>query len=124
MNKTVIIVIGIVVIVGAVFALKNFYAPPIEPEPTPATSQTLPPQQLPTSQVTTPTAQVKPTPATTSQLTPPQQLPTSQGTIPPAQVKPTPTPIPTPKPTTVKPPTTSSSVLDRIEAAIRAKLKR
>ena len=96
MNKTVIIVIGIVVIVGAVFALKNFYAPPLEPEPTPATSQTLPPQQLPTS----------------------------QGTTPPTQVKPTPTPIPTPKPTTVKPPTNSSSVLDRIEAAIRAKLKR
>ncbi len=96
MNKAVIIIIGIVVIVGAVFALKSFYNPPAEPTPTPTT---------------------------TSQTPPPQQLPTSQGTTPPAQVKPTPTPTPTPKPT-IKPPTTSSSVLDRIEAAIRAKLKR
>ena len=96
MNKAVIIIIGIVVIVGAVFALKSFYNPPVEPTPTPTTSQT----------------------------PPPQQIPTSQGTTSPAQVKPTPTPTPTPKPTTVKPPTTSSSVLDRIEAAIRAKLKR
>ena len=97
MNKTAIVIIGIVVIVGAAFALKGFYNSPVEPTPTPAI---------------------------TSQTTPPQQLSTSQGTTPPAQVKPTSTSTPTPKPTISKPPTTSSSVLDRIEAAIRAKLNR
>ncbi len=96
MNKIIIIVIGVVVIAGAIFAFKNFYNLPVAPETTPTTTfQTPPPQQLPTSQRTTP---------------------------PPAQV--TPTPTPTPKPVVIKPPTTSLSVLDRIEAAIRAKLKR
>ncbi len=94
MNKAIIVIIGIIVIAGAIFAFKNFYNP-VEPETTP-------------------------TPI--SQTPPPQQLPTSQGTTPPAQV--TPTPTSTPKPTTAKPPTTSPSVLDRIEAAIRAKLQR
>ena len=99
MNKVIIIVIGVVVIAGAIFAFKNFYNQPIT---------------------------IEPTPTTTSQTPPPQQLPTSQGTTPPAQVSPTttPTPTPTPKPVITKPPTTSSNVLDRIEAAIRAKLKR
>jgi len=94
MNKVIIIVIGVVVITGAIFAFKNFYNPPVVPEPAPTTtSQTPPPQQLPTSQRTTP---------------------------PPAQV----TPTPTPKPVVTKPPTTSSNVLDRIEASIRTKLRR
>ena len=96
MNKAIAVIIGIIVIVGAIFAFKNFYNP-VE------TESTLTP---------------------ISQTSPPQQLPTSQGTTPPAQVTPTPTPTPKPKPTTIKPPTTSSSVLDRIEAAIRAKLQR
>lgn len=78
MNKVIIIVIGVVIILGAIFAFKNFYNPPVVLELTPT----------------------------------PQQLPTSQGTIPPAQVKLPPIP------------TTSSSALDRIEAAIRAKLKK
>jgi cytoskeletal protein RodZ len=96
MNKAIIVIIGIIVIAGAIFAFKNFYNP-VKPESTP-----------------TPISQ---TPS-------PQQLPTSQGTTPPAQVTPTSTPTPKPKPTITKPPTTSSSVLDRIEAAIRAKLQR
>ena len=79
MNKVIIIVIGVAVIAGAIFAFKSFYNPPVVPEPAPTTS---------------------------------------------SQISPTPTPTPAPKPTTVKPPATSSSVLDRIEAAIRAKLKR
>lgn len=83
MNKTIVIIIGIVVIIGAVFVLKNYNSSE-KPKLTSTISQ-IPP------------AQVKPTPALSS---------------------------PTPKPTITKPPTTSSSILDKIEAAIRAKLKR
>lgn len=78
MNKTVIIVIGIVAIAGAIIAFKTFNNPPV-PEPTPVAT--------------------------------PEATPSPQGT-------------PAPTSPAIKPPTASSNVLDRIEAAIRAKLKR
>ena len=95
MNKLIIVIIGIVVVVGAVFALRSFFVSLTEPTP-PIVSQTSPPQQLPVQPSSTPTV--------------------SQPIIPPKTV------APTPKPST--PPAKPQSVLDRIEAAIRAKLKR
>lgn len=71
MDKAVIVITGIVIIVGGVFVLKNFYNPFVETPPTSTISDT-----------------------------PPLQ------------------------PFTLEPPTASSGVLDRIEAAIRAKLKK
>lgn len=67
-----------------------------------------------------PAGELESAPVATPRIPPPPLAP--QITTPPAQVAPAPTS--TPKPAIVKLPATSSNVLDRIEAAIRAKLKR
>ncbi|MBI2515049.1 hypothetical protein HYV91_02605 [Candidatus Wolfebacteria bacterium] len=95
MDKIIVVIaIGIAVIVAGIFAVRFFYNSAEEPGSAPATASP------------TPLVQVIPTPTSTPILTP----------------KPAPAPIP--KPTTVKPSNTSPNALDRIEAAIRAKLKR
>jgi len=63
MNKVIIIVIGVVVIAGAIFAFKSFYNPAVSPEPTPTTTPQAPPAQV------TPTPTSTPTPKSTNHQT-------------------------------------------------------
>lgn len=145
MNKILITAIGIVVIVGAVFTWKNFYAsnepneqiPPTQQLPTESitititttTQETIPPQVTPTSTpILQPTKPLTPVngkcgsslnscaPGTFREVTDTSTsylwncLGSNSGTTASCNI--------------AKPPTTSLNALDRIEAAIKAKLKK
>ena len=95
MNKLIVIIILILIASGAVFAIRKIYFSPQEPAPAPI-MPLISDEQLST----------QPSSATSSKPTP------TSVTIPPSVIKP------------INPPVVPQNVLDRIEAAIRAKLKR